>query len=210
MANKQRPSPLIVVKAFRHDRAFLRYAETTQRRYQRWFGFSLPLPTIILLPRRQLVRDFWRSKKETWKSGWYRNRTVYIVDLPIAKRSRADWYRLLAHELAHPFIHQASHGRVPRWLNEGLASWLAGQRHHRCTPAEAVGFFRQRKSPSNINVYQAGRMMTEYLLGKYGRQKMLNFLRQTSKARTVSSAFRKTFGMTWPTNMRLYLRTQKE
>ena len=34
---------------------------------------------------------------------------------------------LLSHELAHAFIRQASGGRAPGWLHEGLAQWAEGQ-----------------------------------------------------------------------------------
>jgi hypothetical protein len=34
---------------------------------------------------------------------------------------------VLKHELAHSFINQASNGRCPQWLNEGIAQYVEGR-----------------------------------------------------------------------------------
>ncbi len=201
---QQQPSPVIIARAFQTRPELARFAKRTHARYQRWFKTKLSLPTIVILQQRRLVREFWKSAQDDWKVGWYRNKVIYLLDQSLAERSRGDWYRLLGHELAHPFINYVSEGKAPRWLNEGLASRLAGQRQHRATPKEVVTFFRQRKSPNNLNVYGVGRVMTDEVLARYGRQKILQFLKQIAKTRTISLAFRQTFGLSWHDHMRAY------
>ena len=39
----------------------------------------------------------------------------------------AEMARVLKHELAHSFINQASGGRCPQWLNEGIAQLVEGR-----------------------------------------------------------------------------------
>jgi tetratricopeptide (TPR) repeat protein len=39
----------------------------------------------------------------------------------------AEMARVLKHELAHSFINQASNGRCPQWLNEGIAQYVEGR-----------------------------------------------------------------------------------
>lgn len=48
---------------------------------------------------------------------------ISVADL---ERESARWRRVARHELAHAFLQEIGGGRVPGWLNEGLAQYLEG------------------------------------------------------------------------------------
>jgi tetratricopeptide (TPR) repeat protein len=87
--------------------------------------FRTPLATrqvVVLYAGRAF---FALASVPDWVSG------VYDGKIRIALRESVDPEPLsavLAHELAHALIRQASSDRAPGWLHEGLAQWLEGRR----------------------------------------------------------------------------------
>jgi hypothetical protein len=45
----------------------------------------------------------------------------------VIRADAGDPFRILRHELAHLALHEAVRGRVPRWFDEGWATWAAGE-----------------------------------------------------------------------------------
>src|SRR5205807_1675993 len=71
--------------------------------------------------------DFTSRKGQTGRAAATTNENrIELQQHPLLKR-RADIWTKLRHELAHAVIDAASHNRAPRWLEEGLAIYLAGE-----------------------------------------------------------------------------------
>ena len=118
---------------------------------------------------------------------------------------------VLRHELVHAFVWHKTHNRAPRWLQEGLAQWHAGQR-----PPVPLGEFRplfERRDGSGLlrvqymlqgNTsgeffagYMASWVVVDYLMQRYSGGDVLRFLdalaRGDSEAEALRSAFRLTY-----------------
>jgi stage II sporulation protein D len=61
-----------------------------------------------------------------WAGAATKGHRIELQPIEVLKR-RGVLETTLRHELVHPLIDEISHGRVPRWLAEGLALYLAGE-----------------------------------------------------------------------------------
>ncbi len=107
-----------------------------RRRFEAAFGRRL----------RQRVSIRVLGDMERWRrvSGhpWYIAAALVgeaiVSQPPRSLRRLADPARPLVHELAHLFIRRAAGRGCARWLDEGLAQWLAGDRRRGRVPADAA------------------------------------------------------------------------
>jgi hypothetical protein len=91
-----------------------------------WPGLGRRTPgplQLIVVPDGRQLDSLSSGRAPSWGAG---------IALPgartiLLRADRDDLYRTLRHELAHLALHQAVKGRVPRWFDEGYASWAAGE-----------------------------------------------------------------------------------
>lgn len=81
-----------------------------------------PLRLLVAGDRAEFER-FSRGRLPGWGAG---------LALPgartiIVRADAGEPLRILRHELAHLALHEAVRGRVPRWFDEGWATWAAGE-----------------------------------------------------------------------------------
>lgn len=204
MAKKSIFRPVTVARGFLHDRRLAEFLERTNRRYGRWFGGELPIPQVTLLSSRRQLRQFWKTPQPSWLVGWYRNQGIYVFNRRASGKTTRAWYQLIAHELAHVYINRTSRGHVPKWLNEGLAMFLAGQ-HRSCRPDDVRLFFSRRHRPPAVNDYSVGYVLVRFLLRRYGRQRMLKLLERLRHPRQRwPSAFLSVYRQRWDRFLVLY------
>ncbi|MBA2627830.1 MAG: hypothetical protein H0U85_07440, partial [Gemmatimonadales bacterium] len=91
-----------------------------------WPGLGHRTPGTILLilaPNEDYYRRFTRGRAPAWGAA------VAIPDARtiLLRADVGDLERTLRHEVAHIVLHDAIRSRVPRWFDEGYASWAAGE-----------------------------------------------------------------------------------
>ncbi len=118
---------------------------------------------------------------------------------------RLDWgKRALVHELTHLVVHQvtfSSYGRLPTWLDEGLAMHNEGELESHFSSRLGNGILedelisvRSLCSPFSADVdkaelsYAQSYSLVEYLLDNYGRDKMLDLLVLSKEGATYDEA----------------------
>ena len=176
----------------------------SKKRYDRFFGFSLPEPRVIFPTSRKHIDQIWGRKTEPWCVGWTGNGAIYILSpekylTESNHTKKSDYWKTLIHEHAHLYVRALGEGNVPRWMNEGLASWLAGQKRRKATFEEAatvVGLWPQ----FSRSVYLVGYYWVDRLIKEYGRKKLVTIIREMGKqkgARAFPQVFKRVYGISW-------------
>lgn len=140
---------------------------------------------------------------QEWTGGVaYTEFSIIAIGIPPA---RLDWgKRALIHELTHLVVHQATfgpYGRLPTWLDEGLAMYNEGELepHFRSRLEEAISddeliSVRSLCSPFSAEPDQAylsyaqSYSLVEYLLENHGKTRMLDLLSILKQGSTYDGA----------------------
>jgi len=107
----------------------LRTLETARADYLRRASAAVPISGIPLLEVRlnESTGDFTgRTGQPWWAAAATRGNKIELQPVVLLKK-RGVLTTTLRHELAHVLIDTVSHNRAPRWLEEGLALYLAGE-----------------------------------------------------------------------------------
>lgn len=113
--------------------------------------------------------------------------------------------RILRHELAHSFINQATQGRCPQWLNEGIAQMLEPRslsggavlaqlfKADREVPLNALesGFSSFSGEQAQL-AYMESLATVAYIRDRYGMSDVLRILDRLGQGESVESALRST------------------
>ena len=114
--------------------------------------------------------------------------------------------RILRHELTHSFVDQATLGRCPQWLNEGIAQMLEPRSLNRGGAFMAQTFKTEREIPLNELeggfsslsgtqadvVYMESLATVSYIRDRYGMSDVLRILDRLGQGESVESALRST------------------
>jgi hypothetical protein len=189
------------VRRIRRVTAVLR---SSKRRYDRFFGLKLPEPRVILPISRKQINAILQRKTEAWCVGWTGEGTIFLLSpekyLTESSHTRKnDYWKTLAHEHAHLYIRALGKGNVPRWMNEGLASWLAKQKRRKATREEAITVFGPwpefSRSIYLVGYYWVGRFITQF-----GSKKLVECIREMGEQRSSKAfprIFKRVYGISW-------------
>lgn len=89
-----------------------------------------PAMHITLADDEQAFRDMQPGHPPDWADGtaWPQRRLIYLKSPSIRGGTAKPLKQVLEHEITHVLLGQAFGPRpVPRWLQEGLAQWVAGE-----------------------------------------------------------------------------------
>lgn len=146
------------------------------------------------------------------------SRSLIILREPMMDRYPGTMSDLLQHELAHIAMHlRVSRGHVPRFIDEGFASWFAGEWtfSHVTTVAAAqitnsllplrdiddVNDFHQAEA--NL-AYAQSYLVVQFLFDRYGELAFLDLLDAFNGGSNLSEAFYKVLGISFYTFEALY------
>jgi tetratricopeptide (TPR) repeat protein len=114
--------------------------------------------------------------------------------------------RVLRHELTHSFVQNITHGRVPQWLNEGIAQLEEGMSTsafgprlaslytsgHQVPLSQLEGNFSGFGSGEAEVAYAEGLAATEYIRATYGMSDLARILARIGEGQSVEAALRST------------------
>jgi len=178
------------------------------QRNEEFFGFSIPSLTIVLLNSRKEIDNQMKRKTADWVVGCANSKNMEIFILApwaFEKESchpKGNFPKVLIHEISHLFIGQVHPFSVPRWLVEGLASYLAKQKRPLAsiTPGLLNFPFLTRLSSfsgwnenANKGAYPISYYWIEFLINKYGKEKVLKFILELKKIPEIKDAFKRIY-----------------
>jgi hypothetical protein len=161
-------------------------------------------PVIYLVNSRESFNIISGYKTEDWVVGraLTYNKLLLLSPESYEKESRhrysdAEYYSLLKHELSHLFYMIFSQGKGPVWLDEGFAIYTSDQLSTKERPKEFKSFLKYY-SHEDENVYSEAGFVVEGLIGKYGKEKVIGFLKvlpNINREEDFKKEFEKYFGL---------------
>jgi tetratricopeptide (TPR) repeat protein len=117
-----------------------------------------------------------------------------------------DLSRVLRHELTHSFIRQIAHGRIPQWINEGIAELEEGlstaafgsrlsalySSGHQIPLNLLEGNFDAFSADEATVAYAESLAAVEYIRNTYGMADLARILQRLGEGQSIESALRST------------------
>ncbi|MBU2104236.1 MAG: hypothetical protein KKF67_00460 [Nanoarchaeota archaeon] len=175
------------------------------RELNEFFGISWDknTPRIILLKNRNEIDKFVGNKTEDWFVGTAEEKNIILLDRKnyekesCHKYSDEEYIALIKHELCHLFFRILSKEiSMPKWLDEGVAIYLAGQLKFKKIPDKFSNFLRFY-SKGGKGVYQESGFVVELLVKKFGKQRLLKLiksLKSVNSEEDFKEQFKKIYG----------------
>ena len=151
-----------------------------------WFEIDLPMPELIVLHSAQDVAEIWDMKLgDDLPIAWADTgrQKLYMLQWDEAEKLRQkmpyDFWTILKHEYVHFYWHAIVGTTMPIWMNEGLACYLAGQTFV-LKDKNMIFNIRDYFDDNTFNAYAVGYVGVNYLIEKFGKETLLEFLKQLS------------------------------
>ena len=141
-------------------------------------------PHVTLLDDRNTIDRLRYEKTPSWLVAWTNHNIIYILKREVIEsqsnhkaKSLPQYKALLLHELCHAYINHLYRKLIkPRWLIEGLCKYVSGQLEYVERPQKLSGFldgYDYDYKIANKAVYQESGFAIEYLIEKFGKEKLL-------------------------------------
>jgi len=195
-------------KGKKETKELKRIIEKGIRRNEKFFGFLIPSLAVVLLNTREEINNLMKKKTADWVVGGFSSQKNYVFILApwaFEKESchpASAFPKVLIHEISHLFTRQVHPFSVPRWLVEGLASYLAKQKRPLASisPELLNSPFLTRLSSSlgwnenaNKGAYPISYYWIEFLINKYGKKRMLKLILELKKIPEIEGAFKEIY-----------------
>lgn len=170
------------------------FVKDTKKEFDVFFGFKIKDPDLYFVASREDFDLIVGRKTENWLVAIARANSIYILDKKIfAKESNhriGDFWQTLKHEYSHIYYTQITKSHYPFWLNEGLASYLSGKKlliknNDQEKLLNVFNYFNK----SDSDVYVVGQYWIEFLIKKYGKKKMIMFIKSLDVKSELSSQY---------------------
>lgn len=172
-----------------------------------FFGFNIPRFTVQLLYKRKEMDGAMKEKTASWVVGTCLSsaRTICIfspsVFEKVSPHKKHAFLSVFTHELTHLFAHEIYPSYEPMWLGEGLADVIASQGNPKENLSANVFFndysFLQKLSlardwqkNAQCGAYQISFHWINYLIEKFGKDKLLNLMKDLSKTQNINKSFK--------------------
>ncbi len=156
------------------------------RRFRKLFGIN---PGSV---RVRMLGSMERWRKVTGRE-WYIVATIRdheILTQPASSLEKLEYPgRPVVHELAHLFIRQVAGRGCPKWIDEGLAQWLAGDRKKldRLPGMKKLMLLKKRQNSPDMDRtrrkmdYDLSLAMVQKLIEKLGKEVFISSLAQIAR-----------------------------
>jgi hypothetical protein len=174
--------------------------DQTLKEYNDFFGIILQrkfkMYTIFTREEMDIIQE---KKTEDWLKGCTQDygTKIFIYDYNYYYKETGKNFHaknLLKHEIAHVYVAEIrNRGFVPRWLNEGLAYYLANQQISNKPIEEIVNCIDSHETFDVEHYGPSGKLVT-VLLKKYSKEKLINLLKSSKNSNEFFSAFKNIYG----------------
>ncbi|MBT3323729.1 hypothetical protein HN681_01845 [archaeon] len=158
-------------------------------------------PELVIVPDRKKIDELMGRKTEDWMVGWIGKNKVYALDSKnyekesCHKYSEDEYSKLIKHELSHCyFLKLSKYKSEPDWLWEGTALFVSGQIKTRERPLKFEDFLEFYSKKSKY-VYRESGFAVEFLVEKYGKDKLLKLIKNLAhNEKEFNEKFKEIYG----------------
>lgn len=158
-----------------------RYLQKQNNRLTRFFGIKLNIPRIKYICSRKEINNYWKKNTPSWMTAWVKNGTIYILEPEVycieSNHAIGHFWQTLIHELSHLYYIKLTGMNYPKWINEGLACYLANQNKTIPTQKQALKIFNYFKD-FDKDIYDIGFFWINALISCYGKDKLINLIKK--------------------------------
>ena len=172
--------------------------QRTMRELNEFFGnrWERNLPSVFIAPTRKILGVVRGEPMPDWVVGTrLGSRVAVVLAFEEIRRTKGKFYnkerfyKLIKHELCHCFIDILAGPNKPRWVEEGVSLYVAGQLEYYKEPEKFAAFLNEKDLKG---VYKESVHAVRFLVEKYGKQKLLDFLRLL-KDKKAPTAFKEIY-----------------
>jgi len=172
------------------------FLKSIQEELDDFYGTSIEQPSVFFIDSRKEINEIWGRKTEEWFSAWAKDGSIFILN-PEAYTKESNhrdinhFWKSLKHEYCHLYYRKITNTGYPKWLNEGLANYLAGQVKKKSTKEEALRVFDYYQK-LDWRIYNIGYFWTKILIEEFGKKKLLTLIKSID-SQTTEKEFAKKF-----------------
>jgi len=186
------------------NKRIFKFLESTQKELKSFFGVTIENPFVFFIEsRRDMDRIIGRKTKQ-WESGWAENNSIFILNPKIYTKESSHkdiehFWQVLKHEYCHLYFTKITGGSLPKWLNEGLACYMADQVKKVPTKKKLLKVF-DYYSKSDSRIYSIGYSWTKLLIDRFGKRKLLKLIKSVdcdTSERKFAKKFYQVYGFNY-------------
>lgn len=178
----------------------LELKERTTQRYNEFFNMVSHRKFQIYIIHTREEMDIAAEKKTAdWLAGYSfgQKGQIFLFDPECYNketgRTLYNIRKLLKHEMAHLYFGEITKANKPKWLNEGLAEYLAKKNLKEITIEDAVNGI-DYDVDFTLEQYTKSHKLVDFLITKFGKEKLLLLLRSYHNPEEFFSAFQNIYG----------------
>lgn len=184
------------------DQELERFFEKAVLEISEFFGVDWKenKPNLYLVKDRKTIDALKDRKTPRWVVGWSgaNGKSVFVLDKEHFTEESENTYSeeryeaLIKHELVHCCFRIVTEDFRPRWLNEGLCTYLSGQLQWKEKPEKFIKFLESFKELKQMIYFESG-WVVKILIEKFGKEKMLKLLAEIKETKLDEKNFKKMF-----------------
>lgn len=155
-------------------------------------------PVVSLIYTREEMDEVQSKKTADWVRATTNSRGIYIIDESVVEKitphKKGEIWITLRHEINHWYYNHItkSYKGCPRWFTEGLADYYAGRRAQKPEKYEGSELDKSFSEYTPLT-YKIGYPLVEKMFERFGRKKIIIFIKEFGKAEKTSENFNSIF-----------------
>ncbi len=145
---------------------------------------------VIFLKTREEMDKVCKRKTEKWVVGNSLKNRIYIfhpdVFHKVSSHPKKEFSPVLVHEICHVYQQQNFKFNFPMWLNEGIAYVVANQTKKKFKKSDIRRCHTFKEWEKN-HQYNSSGSFVQYLIKKYGKNKLIMLMKSLKKYETKKS-----------------------
>jgi len=158
------------------------------------FRWEKNTPKLIVVEDRNTINAVYGKPTENWMVAWAEDtRNIFILSrenyekYSSHKYSEDEFYKLIKHELSHMFYKLITFTDKPRWVNEGISTYISGQLDS-TKPIQEFKVFLNYFDKTDAELYKESGYLIKLLTDKFGKDKLSTFIKSLKGVKDQESA----------------------